>query len=185
MIIGTRRRRVLQCFLWLSVLGCGIGLGAKLFDLIVIAGAWSASPPASFALLPYGPRYPIDPGDFFIPLSAVIVVGIFGALVAGWRSPPRLRIWLVILAIMFLITWAVTPTVFWPMIYQLYGTATGKLATTDVESIQLARRWIIWDSIRVGFIAVSFVASVRALNLVATAQVPAPPSPRSGCAEPN
>lgn len=183
MTIGTRRLRVLQCFLWLSVLSCGIGLGAKLFDLVVVAGAWGASPPASFALLPYGPRYPIDPGDFFIPLSAVIVVGVFGALAAGWRSPRRLRIWLLLPAVMFLITWAITPTVFWPMINQLYGTATGKFETTDAEAIQLARRWVIWDSIRVVLIAVSFVASVRALNLSATAQVPKPAASRAGPAE--
>lgn len=182
-MIGTARLRVLQCFLWISVLSCGIGLGAKLFDLVVVAGAWSAAPPASFALLPYGPRYPIDPGDFFIPLSAVIVVGVFGALVAGWRSPRRLRIWLLLPAVTFLITWAVTPTVFWPMINQLYGTATGRLAATDAESIQLARRWVIWDSVRVGLIAVSFVASVRALNLSATAQSPAREPPRSGSAQ--
>lgn len=182
-MIGAMRLRVLQCFLWLSVLGFGIGLGAKLFDLVVVAGAWSASPPASFALLPYGPRYPVDPGDFFIPLSGVIVVGIFGALATGWQSPRRLRIWLLLPAIMFLITWAVTPTVFWPMINQLYGTATGKLATTDAESIQLAQRWVIWDSIRVGLIAVSFVASVRALTLSAAAQVPSLAPPRSETAE--
>jgi hypothetical protein len=172
-MIGTSRLRVLQSFLWLAVLSCGVGLGAKLFDLVVIAGAWSASPPDSFALLPYGPRYPVDPGDFFIPLSAVIVIGIFGALAAGWRSPRRLRIWLLLPAVMFLIIWAVTPTVFWPMINQLYGTATGKLSTTDAEAIQLARRWVIWDSIRVGLIAVSFVASVRALNMCTIVHSPA------------
>ena len=54
-------------FLWFSVLCWGIGLGAKLFDLIVVAAAWGAAPPASLALMPYGPRYPINPGDFFQP----------------------------------------------------------------------------------------------------------------------
>ena len=40
--------RVMRFFLWASVLGWGIGLGGKLFDLIVVAGAWSASPPIDF-----------------------------------------------------------------------------------------------------------------------------------------
>ena len=79
--------RVMRFFLWASVLGWGIGLGAKLFDLIVVAGAWSAAPPSSFALLPYGPRFPINPGDFFQPLSAVMALGILGALISGWRAP--------------------------------------------------------------------------------------------------
>ena len=59
--------RLTRLFLWLSIFGWGVGLGAKLFDLIVLAGAWSAAPPASLSLLPYGPRYPLNPGDFFQP----------------------------------------------------------------------------------------------------------------------
>jgi hypothetical protein len=68
---------------------------------------------------------------------------------------------------MFLIIWALTPTVFWPMIHQLYGTAIGKIVATDAESIALARRWLIWDWFRVGVIAIGFIAFVRALSLPA------------------
>jgi hypothetical protein len=56
------RAQLTRGFLWLSVLGWGIGLGAKLFDLIVVAGAWGAAPPTSLALMPYGPRYPMNLG---------------------------------------------------------------------------------------------------------------------------
>lgn len=66
----------MRFFLWVSVVGWAVGLGAKLFDLVVAAGAWSA-------LLPYGKDYLIDPGDFFIPLSALISVGSIGALISG------------------------------------------------------------------------------------------------------
>ncbi len=133
----------MRFFLWIAVLGWGIGLGAKLFDLIVIAGAWSAAPPASFALLPYGSRFPIDPGDFFQPLSAVMALGTVGALITGWRTPFQSRIWLWIAVIMFLIIWAVTPTVFWSMIHELYGTATGKIVASNADSARLARRWVV------------------------------------------
>jgi Anthrone oxygenase len=162
------RFRVMRFFLWASVLGWGIGLGAKLFDLIVVAGAWSASPPSSFALLPYGSRYPINPGDFFQPLSIVMVVGIVGALIAGWNSP--VRSWLCLALAMFLIIWAITPTIFWPMIHQLYGTATGRVTATDVESVRLAHRWLVCNSLRVSLIAVGFIASVRALSFPAHGQ---------------
>lgn len=161
------RLRVMQFFLWISVLGWGVGLGAKLFDLLVVAGAWSASPPASFALLPYGSRFPMNPGDFFQPLSAVMALGVLGALISGWRTPVQLRFWLWLGVIMFLIIWAITPTVFFPMIHQLYGTATAKIAASDAESIALARRWVAWDSFRVVLIAVGFIASVRAISLPA------------------
>src|SRR6188474_3170375 len=91
--LSPRRLRVMRSFLWLSVTAAGIGLGAKLFDLLVVATAWGASPPASFVHLPYGKDYPIDPGTFFQPLSASILIGIIGALVSGWRSVERMWLW--------------------------------------------------------------------------------------------
>src|SRR5712664_2293285 len=161
----SSRLRLMRIFLWISVLGWGIGVGAKLFDLLVVAGAWSAAPPASFALLPYGPRFPMNPGDFFQPLSGVMVLGMLGALISGWKTPFQLRLWLWLPVITFLIIWVVTPTVFWPMIHDLYGAATGKIVRSDAELIALARRWIICDWFRVGLIAVGFLGSVRAISL--------------------
>jgi hypothetical protein len=164
--------RVMRFFLWASVLGWGIGLGAKLFDLLVVAGAWSASPPESFALLPYGPRFPINPGDFFQPLSAVMALGLLGAVISGWRAPLQIRFRLWLGVIMFLIIWAITPTVFWPMIRELYGSAKGRISHTDAELVQLAHRWIVWDWFRVSLIAVGFIASVQALSLPAISNGP-------------
>jgi hypothetical protein len=163
-LVGPDRfMRVMRAFLWIAVIGWAIGLGAKLFDLVVVAGAWSASPPASFALLPYGKSYPIDPGDFFLPLSVLMAICSIGALISGWKSHVRLWLWLPV--VIFFIIWAITPTVFWPMIRQLYGTAIGRIAATDTESVRLAHRWLVCDSFRVVLIAIGFIASVRALSL--------------------
>ena len=68
---------LMRTFLWISVLTLGIGLGARLFNLIVLAGAWSASPPGSLALLPYSSRFPVNPGGFFRGV---------GTADTGWRS---------------------------------------------------------------------------------------------------
>ena len=106
------RMRLMRTFLWISVLTLGIGLGAKLFDLIVLAGAWSAAPPASLALMPYGPHFPMNPGDFFQPLSVPMLVGILGALISEWKTPFKLRVWLWLPLILFLIMWAFTPPFF-------------------------------------------------------------------------
>lgn len=164
---GGGRFRVFRGFLWLAVLGWGIGLGAKLFDLLVVARAWSADPPASFALLPYGPRYPLDPGDFFIPLSAVMATTLVGALVAGRRAPRRPRLWLWVAALAFLLIWIATPTVFWPMVGQLQAAVAGRFAGGDAEAVALARRWMLWDSARTVVIALGYVAVVRAISLPA------------------
>jgi len=164
------RFRLLRFFLWISVLACGVGLGAKLFDLLVVAGAWSASPPASLTLLPYGPHYPINPGDFFLPLSVAIVVGIFGALISGWKTPRQDRVWLLLPAISFALVWAITPTLFWSMNHQLYYGSIGEITKSDAELIQLTHQWIALDWFRVAMIALAFVSSVRAPSLPVVAK---------------
>ena len=159
------REQLTRGFLWFSVFGWGIGLGAKLFDLIVLASAWGAAPPASLALMPYGPHYPLNPGDFFQPLSALMVVGILGALISGWKTPLQYRIWLWMPVISFLIIWVFTPTVFWPMIRELYGAGSGKVVKSEAELILLVRRWMIWDWLRVAMIATGFISLVRAISV--------------------
>jgi hypothetical protein len=159
------REQLTRGFLWFSVFGWAIGLGAKLFDLIVVAGAWGAAPPASLALMPYGPHYPMNPGDFFQPLSALMVVGILGALISGWKTPLEYRIWLWLPVIAFVIIWIFTPTVFWPMIRELYGAGSGKIVRSDAELKLLVRRWMIWDWLRVAAIATGFASLVRAISI--------------------
>jgi hypothetical protein len=159
------RAQLTRGFLWFSVLGWGIGLGAKLFDLIVVAGAWGAAPPTSLALMPYGPRYPMNPGDFFQPLSALMVMGILGALISGWKTRLEYRIWLWAPVIAFLILWIVTPIVFWPMIRELYGAGIGRIVKSDTELILLVRRWMIGDWLRVALIGTGFVSLVRAISI--------------------
>jgi len=67
--------------------------------------------------------------------------------------------------ICFVIIWIFTPTVFWPMIRELYGAGSGKIARSDPELIALVRRWMIWDWLRVAVIAVGFVSLVRAISI--------------------
>ncbi len=159
------RAQLTRGFLWYLILGSAIGLGAKIFDLVVVAGAWGAAPPASLALMPYGPHYPVDPGTFFQPLSVLMLVGILGALISGWKTPWEYRIWLVVPVITFTLIWIFTPTVFWPMIIDLYRAGTGKVPQTDAVLLHTVRRWMIWDWSRVVAIAIGFVASVKAISI--------------------
>jgi hypothetical protein len=159
-----RRALWTRIFLWLSIFAGGIGLGAKLFDLLVLAGAWGASPPGSLALMPYGPRYPIDPGNFFQPLSAILLLGMLGAVISGWKTPWEYRVWLLLPVLMFLLIWIFTPTIFWPMIRELYGVGRGKIVESDAQVLQTVHRWVIYDWLRVVAIAVAFLSSVRAIS---------------------
>ena len=164
-VMSSWRLRLLRLFLWISVLGWGIGLGAKLFDLLVLAGAWSAAPPASLAFLPYGSHFPINPGNFFQPLSLPMLLGVVGALICGWNTPWKYRVWLSIPLVMFLIIWILTPTVFWPLNHELYLAASGSSGRSDAEVIEMARRWVTYDWLRVAMIGVGFVSYVRAISL--------------------
>ena len=160
----SSRQRWLLVFLWLAVAAWGIGLGAKLFELTVLIQAWAANPPQSFNLLPYGPRWPNNPGDFFQPLSAVLVLTLIGTLVAGWRTTASFKrlLWVPLGALILI--WAATPTIFWPMIQELYWASTGRNPLDTQAATALAYKWVLYDWLRTAFIALGFSASLQAMS---------------------
>jgi hypothetical protein len=157
-------------FCWLLVSSWAVALGAKIFDLVVLGNAWGASPPASFDLLPYGKAFPIDPGNFFQPLSIFILLCGIAALVAGWKS--QARTFLLVSLASFAVIWVLTPTVFWPMITELWAIHRGRISKTEAESVALVHRWFLWDSGRILLIAIGFVYAVRALGSISVAKSP-------------
>lgn len=161
------RQSVTRAFLWIAVLVGGPLLGAKLFDLLVLAGAWSARPPASLTMMPYGKAWPVDTGVFFIPFSAAMLIAGFGALIAGWRTPWHYRWLLCLPSLGILLLLILTVVAFWPMNAALYyhGIGSPKDTITDAQSIVMTHRWIALDWVRVGGAAVAFVAPLRALTL--------------------
>ena len=172
------RERTTRAFLWLAVLCGGPLVGAKLFDLIVLAGAWSADPPASLRMMPYGKAWPVDTGAFFIPFSALMLVAGFGALVAGWRTPWRYRWLLCVPSVGILLLLVLTVTAFWPMNAALWyhGIGSAKDVLSDAESVAMARRWVVLDWVRVAGASAAFVAALRALTLPWPREVAAPDS---------
>lgn len=161
------RERVCRSFLGLAVLVGGPLLGAKLFDLVVLAGAWGANPPASLAMMPYGKAWPVDTGVFFIPFSALMLVAGFAALVAGWRTPWRYRWLLCLPSVGILALLVLTVVAFWPMNAALYyhGVASPKDTITDAQSVAMTRQWLTLDWLRVAGAIAAFVAPLRALTL--------------------
>lgn len=172
------RQRLCRAFLWLAVLVGGPLLGAKLFDLLVLAGAWSAHPPASLAMMPYGKTWPVDTGLFFIPFSAMMLLAGFGALVTGWRTPWRYRWLLCLPSVGILALLILTVVAFWPMNADLYyhGIGSPKDRITDAQSIAMAHHWVTLDWLRVAGATAAFVAPLRALTLPwPTAEAPRDP----------
>jgi hypothetical protein len=169
----ARRAGITRMFLWLAVLVGGPLVGAKLFDLIVLAGAWAANPPQSLAMMPYGKAWPVDTGVFFIPFSAAMLIAGFGALTAGWKTPWRYRWLLCIPSVGILILLILTVVAFWPMNAALFyhGVGSPKDTISDAQSIEMARRWVALDWIRVIGATAAFVSALRALTLPWPAEV--------------
>lgn len=160
----AQHHRWLVAFLWISVAGSGVGLGAKLFEFTVVISAWAAAPPASLSLMPYGPSYPNNPGDFFLPLSALLLVGNVGAVVCGRKTLRSYRILLWVPLVSLLVIWLATPTLFWPMIGDLYHAGTGSRPLKAAAAQSLVNRWLVLDSLRTALIAVGFASATQALR---------------------
>src|SRR5205823_14102065 len=109
---------------------------------------------------------PFNPGDFFQPLSALLVIGTLGALISGWSTSRQYRAWLWASLVALLVIWLATPTLFWPMIRDLYGASTGSRPLTEAAAQSLVGQWIAYDWIRAAFIAVGFACAVRAISTV-------------------
>ena len=166
------RERWTRAFLWLGVVSFAIALGGKLFDLLILAQAWGRMPPESLKFLPYGPDWPLNPGDFFQPVSVPALLAVLGALIVGWKTPWRYRRWLLVPPVTFLIIWIATPTVFWPILRELYRASHGTLVRTDAQLAATVRRWMIADSLRTIMIALGFVAAVKSISMPYPSQPP-------------
>lgn len=160
------REHLTRGALWVVVLASGPLLGAKLFDLLVLVGAWSASPPESLRLLPYGDAWPVDTGEFFIPGSAATLVASLGAAVAGWTTPWRYRGLLIVPALIILATLALTVAVFWPLNGALWYASIGAPgAEQDPARIaEMVRQWVMLDWVRVALATVCFVSATYSLS---------------------
>lgn len=167
------RERITRFFLWIQVIAWGVLLGAKLFDLLVLVGAWSASPPESLSLMPYGSRYPVDTGEFFIPSSAALLVASLGAVISGWKTSSRYRTLLLLSTVMIFATLIVTVLSFWPRNAALWAVANGSpSAMADTAVIRaMVRDWVALDWLRVAMGTVGYIAVVRAISVPYPASV--------------
>ncbi len=161
------RARLTRLFLWISVVAWGILVGGKLFDLRVLVGAWSASPPESLNLLPYGPRFPVDTGDYFFPSSVALLVCSLGGVIAGWNTPPKFRLLLAVPAVMLLLTLVFTVLWFWPANRALWALAEGAPSSVpdQAQVARLVRQWVRYDWLRVAVGFVGFLCSIRAISV--------------------
>jgi hypothetical protein len=159
--------RITRGLLWVSVVAWGILLGGKLFDHVVLVGAWSASPPESLSLLPYGKRYPVDTGDYFFPSSVALLLCSLGLFISGWRTPLRYRLSLFLPPLMLLVILVFTIRWFWPANAALWHVAQGApdAMQDPAEIASMVRQWVAFDRIRIAAGLVAFLLCIRAISV--------------------
>ena len=81
-----------------------------------------------------------------------------------WKTRPPYKALLWLSPGALILIWASTPTLFWPMIRDLYWASTGKQPLESQAAAALAHQWIFYDWIRTALIAVGFVASLLAVS---------------------
>jgi len=161
------QERMTRMLLWVSVLAWGILLGGKLFDHVVLVGAWSAAPPESLNLLPYGPRFPVDTGDYFFPSSVALLVCSCGVFISAWRTPQSYRIRVFLPPLLLLVILVFTVLWFWPANRALWHVAQGAPdAMQDTTAIvALVHRWVTYDRLRIVAATVGFILCVWAISV--------------------
>ena len=159
--------RMTRGLLWVSVVAWGVLLGGKLFDHVVLVAAWSANPPDSLNLLPYGERYPVDTGDYFFPSSVALLLCSLGLFVSGWRTPLRYRLCLWVPPLMLLVILVFTISWFWPANAALWHVAQGAPdAMQDLREITgIVQQWVAFDRIRILAGLVAFLLCIGAISV--------------------
>ena len=66
---------------------------------------------------------------------------------------------------MFVLIWIFTPTVFWPMIRELYGVGGGRIVESDGQVRRLSATVDYFRLVAVLAIALAFLSSVRAISV--------------------
>ena len=81
------KRKLAAVTLFLAALLGAMQLGGSLYEALVVYPAWSASPPASLALL-QGPN-PVDSAPFWILIHVSFELALLAALALNWRAKRR------------------------------------------------------------------------------------------------
>ncbi|GGC39495.1 hypothetical protein GCM10011386_34470 [Parapedobacter defluvii] len=126
--------------------------GAQLFETAAVVPKWTASPPASLAML--GGKYGLDFKVFWIVTHSLHELTFLLALVFCWKIDP-VRNWLLLLFLLHVAVRIWTLIYFAPNIIDFQKIAAS--GTTDTDLLNRTSQWRILNYFRVGiFVAISF-----------------------------
>jgi hypothetical protein len=143
---------VLLCF---SVAGA---IGGGLFEHLVLVPIWSASPPASFAIIQPDTGVPLQ--SFWIPVHGAITVFIALSLFLTWRQP-RVRRLLLIGLCAYIVMRAWSFAYFIPEMLAFQQIPPG--AAPSAELSARVQGWTFWSVFREPLDVITFLSWLLAL----------------------
>lgn len=135
-------------------------LGGSFYEALIVYPAWSATPPASLALLQGADALQSTP--FWIPIHVGLEILLVVALVLNWRAPGRRSLILAGLGIHVLVR-AWTFLYFVPEI-----TAFSSISPDSTYSPELAARTVMWGTL--GWLRRALIALDSVVLLLALAR---------------
>lgn len=146
---------ILLCF----SMACAIGGG--LYEHIVLTPMWSASPPASFAIIQ--PRTGVPLQKFWIPVHAAITIFVILSLILTWRNAEVRRLLLIGLGSY------VVMRVWSGLFFIREMLAFQKMPIDSPSTAELSARvakWTFWSWFREPLDLISFLCFLLALSVL-------------------
>jgi len=145
--------------LWLYAVMASLVLGASLYESLVVHPAWSRKPPESFVGFVGAPISRMNIPAFWVPVAPLYALSSVGALaVALWTGSLTMPLTVSAACAVSGVVW--TLVYFRPTIGRFLETGGGNTPAKRLQSE--ARRWILFNWIRVAMVAISWWGALRA-----------------------
>lgn len=137
------------------IVAMATAVGGGLYEHVVLMPLWSATPPASFAVIQPGTGVPLQ--QFWIPVHALITLFLILALVATWRDAKVRKALLVGLA-SYIVMRAWSGVFFIPEMLAFQKIPLDAPASADL--LARVQRWTTWSWFREPLDLISLVCFV-------------------------
>lgn len=151
-----------QAMLWIAVIAWSLWFGGLLYEVFVVMPLWSSALPESAIEWNSRPNFMLIPTQFYAPVAIMTILSSVVAAVLAWKASNN-RIWAILSAVCAVVTLAFTFIFFFPKNEVLFYKQVTGLSGEEISAI--ANAWIRGNWIRVGIMAVGFIAALRAYKV--------------------
>lgn len=133
-------------FLILASISFILIIGAAVYEHLAVVPSWSAAPPSSLAM--FHGTYPLESGNFWIPIHPITILLMVTALIANWNTARKKSILFVLLGYVAILT--LTFIYFVPVLMEFITMPPAD--SVDPELTAKASTWELLSLIRLAFL---------------------------------